>query len=495
MMDAVSKALTKRRAVTAFAVSLSAVAVLLGFAISRIHDYDGAIKMLTTVSVLGAVLLSPAVYLFSVCAIGNSGFGLLALTEETGSGLIAMDVLMIAMLGSLCLGGLLWGETQLLRDKLADPRTRFLLGALALVGIWCLATVVRFDQDALLTVKAARSALYYGFGLWGLFVTLDARQEGWCVRALALGGALLSSLVVLGLFIDLEPYLPGVPRVNPYLGSSAGLHRTVPLGYEFIFLAFFLFLFCEETFSQGARALGLALTSLGTIAVGFRAYWLGITAAMLVLSIEKVARRRGGARLLRWTLIAAIAVLVFLVVTGAVDTVLNRALSIREEIGGTTGSFGIRMAQVEALLPFLKEHPLVGVGFLHAEGPQGYQIAPLGRLLIHRFGTTDVGWMDVIVRFGVLGGAAWLALFVFLYRSLRRDPPGTRPSVSLALKAMVLTGLFSLPAAALFSIPNGVLTVAMPCGLLIAAKREPRAPHRRSQPAEAESALSAARQE
>jgi hypothetical protein len=195
----------------------------------------------------------------------------------------------------------------------------------------------------------------------------------------------------------------------------------------------------------------------------------GIAIALLLLQIEGATRRRNQARAYAYIFAALVAAVGLLSLTGGADVVLGRFASIRTEIGEGTGSVGIRMAQVGALTPFLTQNPLMGVGFLHAEGPLGYELVPLKSLLIHRFGTTDVGWMDVLIRFGSLGGIAWVALFVMLYRSLTRRALEGDPYVPVVEKAMILTGLFALPGAALFSVPNGILSLALPCGVLIAS--------------------------
>ncbi|MBP7608576.1 MAG: O-antigen ligase family protein [Steroidobacteraceae bacterium] len=431
----------------------------------RAFDAAVIVPFLGVAAVFVASACSPALYLLIVCAVGNNLFGLVDLTQDAVAGLIAMDLLLfLATVGLVC-GTVLRGELRDIERKLGDARAQFLFGIVLLTAVWCGLTLVFFDQSAMLTLKAARPMLYYLFGFWGLCARVPPRRYKHCVSALAIGGMVLSALVVLGFFFDLQGVLPGMQRFHKYLAYSQHYYRTVPLGYEFIYLAFFLVLFGEKIFSRGFRAIALTLLSLGVVAVAFRAYWIGMVGAVCWLYLRRNEVER---RSLRWALGAGIFAVGVLVSTGAHATVAGRAMLAVEDIETGHGSISIRLKQVAALMPYVRENPVMGVGFLHASGPYGTRLQPLKGLLIHRFGTSDVGWMDILVRFGFVGSFVFGLLYFFLYCSLQDAGVGAQTS----LAAVILTGAFALPGAALFSIPNGVLTIALTSGLVLAARAE-----------------------
>jgi hypothetical protein len=448
-----------------------AVSLGIGLAISRVSDLDSLAFVLIGLAAFASVMLFPGVFLFLVCVIGNGAFGVVDLTVDTRFGLIALDALLLCVSSALVIRSVVMGDILRVRAKTADPRFRFALGMLGMIALWYLITLAKFEQEPGMTLKAARSTLFYVFGFWGLIVTLSERDVRNSIRGLALGGLLVSGVVIVGSVVDLGPFLPGIPRVSSYLLPEASYFRTVPWGYEFVYLAFFLFMFCDGSFSRWYRIAGLLATALGVIALAFRAYWFGILVALILLYLTPRIRSRYSSGMLRKVLGVAIVVVILLGVTGAVQIVLRRVRLIQEDLSTGHGSVAIRIEQVKALMPLVWDDPILGVGFLHGDGPYASRITPLKALMINRFGTSDVGWLDILIRFGVVGSAAIIVLYVKLYRSLAQVEPPGRGGLATAIRAMILMGLFALPGAALFSIPNGILSVVLPCGILIGATR------------------------
>ena len=95
--------------------------------------------------------------------------------------------------------------------------------------------------------------------------------------------------------------------------------------------------------------------------------------------------------------------------------ITSRAVSTITEVQEVSGSYGARQDEIEQWLPIIREHWLIGIGFLHHDSAMGQELEVMHSL--QGTGNYDVGW---VVGAGIEGafGGGWSVRLEYLYLDL-----------------------------------------------------------------------------
>ena len=112
---------------------------------------------------------------------------------------------------------------------------------------------------------------------------------------------------------------------------------------------------------------------------------------------------------------------------------------------------------------------VVAISSWTKEGPQG----PAGNLAFQQgltyVATNDVGWIDILVRTGIVGSAFFVLATALALRRLRALETSPIGDYARLLRAYFLFSLIFLLGGAPFSCPAGVIPLAALLGVFIAA--------------------------
>lgn len=160
--------------------------------------------------------------------------------------------------------------------------------------------------------------------------------------------------------------------------------------------------------------------------------------------------------------IATILVVAAVLLLGAQDVVTTRISAIPQEYADSGASLGYRVEITRRLLSLFFERPLVGVGLLHAQGLGGSLASRVG---LDSVFTVDVGWVDILMKTGLIGLLAFGFIFFRLMRSLLQDTANP-PAATAATRAYIIMGVVALPGAAVFTWSGGIIPLALALGTL-----------------------------
>ncbi len=439
-------------------VVLVAAALLFGVSLSFV-SVEWTPFLLGTGGVVAAVLAaaSPAFFVFATMFVASQGFGIADLKGELLSGVPISDALFAGLFACSILGGL-WRSRHHKGDLRRTQYSNFTwLVCLALVGFLAI-TEVRWHQGIWLGIKAAKPSLFFVLALFGGFTALDVREQRRCIWALLIAGLISAATTIVGCFVLLEPYLPAI-SVRSY---SMGFHRTFNQAYSITFLAFFIALFDRETLKPAWRGSIMFVTGLATLILGTRAFWIGIIVALLWFFFRHRDELQIGQYVVRFVPVAVL-VVGALFVLDVQGLVTERVTIIHEDLSRPAGSLGIRVEVIRRLLSLFYTSPVLGAGFAHPDAVGGR----LGRTVgLDSVFTIDVGWIDILMRVGLLGVVTFAWLFFRLCRDLHGESSPTVRGAATALRAFLIMGFAALPGAALFTWIGGVVPIALCLGIV-----------------------------
>jgi len=360
---------------------------------------------------------------------------------------------------------------------------RLRLGTLILLVLiigQILLTSLSTEQSFWLSVKAAKPYLYYfGFLVVPVYAgsPLQVRQlAGW----MTLVASVLSLMYLLISLVGELGFLPAliVGEAN-YVGL--GTFTRVRSSGAPLIVAMLLYQFYRyvDGRSSGLEKFSLVLLAMGTTVHFYRSLWVGILVGIVVqASIEGKRGARSVAKFLLFLIVLAATI-------GAIhpeygQMIASRALSTVTEVEQLSGSYGVRQEQIERWAPILREHWLVGIGFLHHDSAGGQQMEALHQL--EGTGNYDVGWVDLLGRLGVLGIALLAAGLYQLSRgswhSRLYEAGGDLAVLSRTLVAYMVAGMVSLPGYPILSCGAGIIPMVLLVGMLAVLRQAEEAPSR-----------------
>jgi len=409
-----------------------------------------------------------AAFLFVVLTVATNVFGLVDLNTNKAIGLPAYDVALTALFGLFILSRVVRGDMPL-RDRVATLPARLLLGLLAGIAGLIVYSSLNWGQTLWVSVRGAHDVVFYALGLFCLFVRIDETELRRCTRLFAAAGCIVALVPVLGFFFDLKTVLPGV-RIESYVVAGQRFFRTVPQGYFLLYIAFFLTFYQADLFRPAVRSTLLCLLGLAAALIGFRAGWLGLAGAVgwLALRDSRQSASTSARTLIQGCLVVAlVAGCVWL--TGSGSYIGGRVSVVSSDLAqdgrplDTLGSLSTRMFQIHALGKIFSRQPVLGAGFVFGDGPAAGVAREVGLRFVS---TNDVGWMDMLVRGGLVGAAYFVFAVAMLLRRLRSLEGSPIGPFARAVRGYLWFCLIDMIGAAPFSCPTGVVPMVTLLGLL-----------------------------
>ena len=348
---------------------------------------------------------------------------------------------------------------------------RLRLGALILFVLLAgevILTVLGSGQGFWLSVKAAKPYLYYfAFLLVPVYAGSPEkvrRLAGWMT-------ATASALALMYLFISLTGDSPSLPGLIVGEASFIGLgtFTRVRSNGASLMVAMLLYQFYRYADGRSSRfgKLALIVLAMGAVVHFYRSLWIGVLAGIIAqASIEGKRGARTVGKFLIGLVVLSIGLGAILPEYGRM--ILSRALSTVTEVEELSGSYGVRYEQIESWAPILREHWLVGIGFLHHDSVLGQRMEALHKL--EGTGNYDIGWVDLLGRLGTLG-VVLLGWSLYLlskggwYSSSYRGG-GETAILRRTLVAWLVVGVVSLPGYPLLSCGAGIFPLALLAGML-----------------------------
>jgi len=412
-----------------------------------------------------------AAFLFVLLSAATNFYGLVDLGAKGNQALPVYDALLVGLCAIFCLGQLVRGRASIWR------RTRSLAARLCLVAVVGVAGIVvystvKWDQDFWTSVKASHDFIFFGLAAFGLFAEADEETLRRCRRSLVLVGCLAAAVPILGFAVDLRDVLPGIGNVLTASLFQRTVYRTVPVCFFVVYIGFFAAFF-DRSASRGRRTAALLWMALGIVLLGYRAGWLGLVGAVAWMALRDSSDQEHRARrgLLQLALVAAVAY-AGVSFMGAGEYIGGRVSSVTEDLSQSgrptdqLGSLGLRIHQIRGLWAIFSRDPVLGAGFVHPQGPAGNLAFQQGLTYV---ATNDVGWIDILVRTGIVGSAFFVLATALALRRLRALETSPIGDYARLLRAYFLFSLIFLLGGAPFSCPAGVIPLAALLGVFIAA--------------------------
>ncbi|HPF99629.1 MAG TPA: hypothetical protein PLE77_06150 [Kiritimatiellia bacterium] len=379
----------------------------------------------------------------------------------------AKDALLFLLLAYTMATAALGGTP--LREARQSQLFKVLLAFLAFVALQMMRTHFLLGERFMLLFRAGRHFLTYGMALFLIIYFRDARRWRLLMRW-AFGVILLIfGLNMLRFFgVQLPFYATGMGDAW-IVGAVKFYNPAMCLSFWFFLHAFWSF--CTKPSGRGMVYLGLMTTIVMTYS--FRALWSGLLAGMFVTWLMVPNRVKSRSALL-FTIVMISAVTVAVIgiafsergdsIAEAFATFMRYVSSTVTDLVNVEGSYYSRSVVDAQRIPLIKEHPLMGIGFVSVFGEIALDMWMQGNLPV---GTVDTGWIDLLLKLGGIGVVVLGVLFVQIIRVNHRllktsDPQRVEDrSWMLANIGYIVLITTSSVAAALPSWEPGIVTVAM----------------------------------
>lgn len=412
-----------------------------------------------------------AAFLFVLLTVATNVFGLVDLNTNKAMGLPAYDVALTGLFVLFVLSRVVRGDVPL-RDRLSTPPARLLLALLVGIAGLIVYSSLKWGQTLFVSVRGAHDFVFYALALFALFVRIDADELSRCARSFVAVAGILVLVPIVGFFVDLKNVLPGV-RIDYYVVAGRTFFRSVPQAYYVLYIAFFLLLYDVRLVRPALRNALLGVLGLAVAMMGFRAGWIALvgTVGWIALRDSRDNFSKSARALLQGlTIVVVVAGCIWL--TGSSAYVSQRVQVVSSDLAqdgrplGTLGSLSIRLFQIHALGAIFARQPILGAGFIFGEGPAAGVAREFGLLYVS---TNDVGWIDILVRSGLVGAAFFVLATGGTLRRLRALEPSPIGGFARAMRAYLWFCVISLIGSAPFSCPAGVVPLAALLGLGIAS--------------------------
>ncbi len=418
MSPALDEATLIRRAAAVAAVIL--VGLFFGYQASR--GYVLPVALLAGFFLFALLLTRPKAFLLLSIFVFYGALGVVDM-ESFGrvAGLFRLkDVFTVLIVGYPVVTGVLQKEprkTGIRFSRAYRPWAALLLWVVFVFGY----TVVVIGERGLLAFRVGRTYLFYGMPflmLWWLRNDKDWRQLDVFLHVLALatiGLAFLGSLGIRLRFLTVMDLPPGIGSAE-----SLGLYRFGNPGESLVFAMFMVdfWRFCQKP--TGRNGFAAAVMAFGSSLFLFRIRIAGTLLGIAFASLFVPARVR-----LRGAIVGLVGLVLLIGVTAAFGLLakplvegyrtpyLSRVAGFFQEgirglTRGDTADVMGRAWHVRIRWPLVREHPILGIGFISPFGSIAWDVYTKGGMPI---GVVDVGWIDILVRLG-FGGAFFLSLLL-----------------------------------------------------------------------------------
>ncbi|MFC1788102.1 O-antigen ligase family protein [Patescibacteria group bacterium] len=302
-----------------------------------------------------------------------------------------------------------------------------------------------FQNDLRDVFSDGNAYFYVAYILPILSIEWDRSKQRMLLQVL-IGSAAWVITLTLGLlfiFTHVPPYLLSDTytfirdtRTGELTEMTAGIFRIfIQAQFSVILAIFFLapFLWMKKIARRDWLWLGLFM-ALGTAAILIslsRSFWVGIIAASLVflgLVIKYLwpGYKMAGAAMAKHAGVKVLSVIILIIVVLFPMPFMSSSLSSFADLFAsrttetTDQAIDSRWKLLPPMVDSIKSDPLTGHGFgtkleFISEDPRVRAINPDGKWITYSF---EWGWLELWIKMGILGPAAFLALFVLMIKGL-----------------------------------------------------------------------------
>ncbi len=318
-------------------------------------------------------------------------------------------------------------------------------------------TKVLLGESPLLLFRQGRHFMTYALPLIAFYFL--RRQRDWTSlnRFCVLFLVITTLLNIVGAIAGPLPGLAGFSADAARLGAFKSFNPAGSLAYWYLFR-------CLWSFSQAPNRKSLLQLLASGLAVMFYFHRGAIAGAFLGLALSSFAvparvRLRAGTV---FTLVAVVLVaftiagVAFSQTTSAGDaaaSLKNYLFSTGTDLIRVEGTYASRVINDQQRYPLVKQHPLLGIGFLSVFGNVAYTMWKTQGVL--PVGTIDTGWLDLMLRLGGIGTALLLWLLARGVTTSWRLC--LMPAVDLKARSILLAGICTIIQAVSSSIAGGSL--------------------------------------
>ena len=234
-------------------------------------------------------------------------------------------------------------------------------------------------------------------------IKIDAVYD--VVRTIGLG---LSFIAIIARVIAYSP--PAFPPIDTQLGPRYGIHLYFPTFICLAFLIEFAY-FLEKGFIL-RRAWIIIILTIGLILQGYRSVFLSTMAVTVLLCIYMNYRSPLTARIKMFVTISALTVSLILTGSSHVEKALFSPI---EEVLQQKGSVASKISYNYFRWDAIKKRPFLGYGFIDESSKFGkrFYFSSHSRFT-QALGVVDAGYIDALVRFGIIGTIVLLGLYIFI---------------------------------------------------------------------------------
>lgn len=358
---------------------------------------------------------------------------------------------------------------DLLRASLFRPM--LILVLLWLYGVS--APILRGHSQTFLAIEASKEFMMV-FSYFAVFLFLKTEKEvnwGWNI------------LIVFGLYysvIEILSQVLGTALMShmtySYRPEVFGLWKNYVPFWPLILLAFFHNYF---SFALGITrpAISIAIGGAGLLFTFYRSYLLAtIVSIPFVLLLSRKGINRKALRISIFVGILGVLIFGIMLVLAPTGSTLEKAGDIfifsgAKEILGQepSGSIAGREIYASQLRGVVKQHPLFGLGFINRDAEVVKSLDLVG-FAGSTLGFIDKGNMDVLVKFGYIGGltlyAAFLYILSILIRHVREKTTSKLSVRLLTVSATLLVFFLVQPVHAPFTYSFSLLPLGIALGLI-----------------------------
>ena len=354
-----------------------------------------------------------------------------------------------------------------LREAKRSHLFRALMAFLLFIALQMMRTHFLLGERSMLLFRAGRHFLSYGMALFLIIYFQDAKKWRLLIRFCLFFVFLILFLHILMFFGVKLPMARGGMGDAWMIGAVKFYNPAMCLSFWLFLQAFWAF--CSKP--SWRRMIYLGLMTVIVMTYSFRALWSGLLAGMFITWLMVPGRVKSRSALL-FTVVMISAIVVAVVgialarkvsVAESFATFVRYASSTVTDVVNTEGSYRSRSLIDAQRIPLIKEHPLLGIGFVSVFGEVALDLWMRGTLPV---GTIDTGWIDLMLRLGGIGvlvlGVLYFQIIRVNYRLLRETPASDdiRSSMLANIGYIILISVSSI-AAALPSWEPGIATVAI----------------------------------
>lgn len=320
------------------------------------------------------------------------------------------------------------------RDLLPDTLLKSVKYLSAFLGFYIFYT---FIQGGVTLVDLYKMVRIYIPLLLTILISYDIiknRNKGFYIKILFTSGCLVTLMIFLIGIVKVE-WFAGAPRLSYGIQKGEydfGLRRVYLFSSFVMVIACFVYSFTSYlSKKKQISSLLLFIFTIGFLLQGYRSY---IIATILSIGYSYFLSQKENfsfsRKKKRRIILAAIIFISLASLTQSGQGLFNRIKTGITDLVGVEGTFGARLAYDAFRFQILLNHPGLGIGLVHQNSERAQQLGAKSfenidvqtsdqekkEIGFYALRSTDSGYLDIFVQFGLLGGIVFYSFFLWLFR-------------------------------------------------------------------------------